>query len=64
MVSIIGDKDLRLVTEIALNLHQFQYNGFDRDAEVPPYSREEFAGRDIEFIINFIRDSFGFHDYS
>ncbi|MCG2866837.1 MAG: PaREP1 family protein [Vulcanisaeta sp.] len=59
VVSIIGDKELRLVTEIALNLHQFQYNGFDRDSEVSPYSREEFVRRDIEFIVNFIRSKLG-----
>lgn len=59
VVSIIGDKELRLVTEIALNLHQFQYNEFDRDSEVSPYSREEFVRRDIEFIVNFIRSKLG-----
>jgi hypothetical protein len=55
VAAIIGDRDLRLVTEVAINLHEFQYNGFDRDVEVSRHSREEFVRRDISLVIDFIR---------
>ena len=55
VASIIGDKELRLYVEIALNLHEFQYNGLDRDSEISRYSGEEFVRRDIAEVINFIR---------
>lgn len=56
VASIIGDRELRLYVEIALNLHEFQYNGLDRDSEVSRYSSEELVRRDITEVINFIRD--------
>jgi|ECHhosMinimDraft_1075155.scaffolds.fasta_scaffold08740_2 hypothetical protein len=40
IVAIIGDKELRFITEIALDLHEFQYNGFDKDVEISRYSKE------------------------
>jgi Archaeal PaREP1/PaREP8 family. len=55
VAAIIGDRDLRLVAEVAINLHEFQYNGFDRDVEVSRYSREEFVRRDISLVVDFIR---------
>ncbi|WP_292000158.1 PaREP1 family protein [Caldivirga sp.] len=55
IASIIGDKELRLYVEIALNLHEFQYNGLDKDNEVSRYSSEEFVKRDVTEIISFIR---------
>ena len=56
VASIIGDKELRLYVEIALNLHEFQYNGLDRDSEVSRYTSEELVRKDIIEVINFIRD--------
>lgn len=56
VASIIGDKELRLYVEIALNLHEFQYNGLDRDSEVSRYSSEELVRKDVVEVINFIRD--------
>ncbi len=47
VASIIGDKELRLYVEIALNLHEFQYNGLDRDSEVSRYSSEELVRKDV-----------------
>ena len=32
--SLIGDKELELMVEKALDLHEFQYNDYDKDAEV------------------------------
>lgn len=56
VVSIINDKELILVTEIALDLHEFQYNGFDKDAEISKYNREEFVKKDTKLIVEFIRN--------
>jgi len=55
VVAIIGDDQLRLLTEIALDLHEFQYNGFDKDSEVSRYDSEEFVKKDILYIVNFIK---------
>ncbi|GAB6945434.1 PaREP1 family protein [Vulcanisaeta sp. JCM 14467] len=56
VASMIGDKELRLYVEIALNLHEFQYNGLDRDSEVSRYTSEELVRKDIIEVVNFIRD--------
>ena len=56
VVSIMGDKELRLYVEIALDLHEFQYNGLDRDSEVSRYTSEELVRKDIMEIVNFIRN--------
>ncbi|WP_054857739.1 PaREP1 family protein [Vulcanisaeta sp. JCM 16159] len=56
VASIIGDKELRLYVEIALNLHEFQYNGLDRYSEVSRYTSEELVKKDITEVINFIRN--------
>ncbi|BBG22965.1 hypothetical protein IC006_0249 [Sulfuracidifex tepidarius] len=55
IVSIMGDDELRLVTEIALDLHDFQYNGYDRDAEISRYTGEELVKKDILLIVEFIK---------
>ncbi|BDB98513.1 PaREP1 family protein [Saccharolobus caldissimus] len=55
IVTIIGDKELRFITEIALDLHEFQYNGFDKDVEISRYSKEEFVKKDIMLVIEFIK---------
>ena len=55
VVAIIGDDQLRLLTEIALDLHEFQYNGLDKDSEVSRYDSEEFVKKDIQYIVNFIK---------
>lgn len=55
VVAIIGDDQLRLLTEIALDLREFQYNGFDKDSEVSRYDSEEFVKKDILYIVNFIK---------
>ncbi|BDC17860.1 PaREP1 family protein [Acidianus sp. HS-5] len=55
VVAIIGDDQLRLLTEIALDLHDFQYNGFDKDSEISKYSMEEFVKKDMLYVVNFIK---------
>jgi len=43
VAAIVGDRELRLMVELALNLHEFQYNGLYRDAEVSRYASEEMV---------------------
>ncbi|MEM0372997.1 MAG: PaREP1 family protein [Sulfolobaceae archaeon] len=57
IATIIGDKELRFITEIALDLHEFQYNGFDKDVEISRYNKEEFVKKDIMLVIEFIKKS-------
>lgn len=56
VASIIGDKELMLVTEIALDLHDFQYNGIDVDAEVSRYRNIDQVKNDIKFVVEFIKN--------
>ena len=55
VASIIGDKDLLLATEIALNLHEYQYNGLDKGLEISRYDSTEFVKKDILFVVSFIK---------
>jgi|ADKH01.1.fsa_nt_gi Archaeal PaREP1/PaREP8 family. len=55
VAAIVGDRELRLIVELALNLHEFQYNGLDRDAEVYRYANEEMVKRDIEEVVAYIK---------
>jgi hypothetical protein len=55
VAAIVGDRELRLMVELALNLHEFQYNGLDRDAEVSRYASEEMVKRDIEDVVAYIK---------
>jgi hypothetical protein len=43
------------MVELALNLHEFRYNGLDRDAEVSRYASEEMVKRDIEEVVAYIK---------
>ncbi|AAL62494.1 PaREP1 family protein [Pyrobaculum aerophilum] len=55
VAAIVGDRELRLMVELALDLHEFQYNGLDGDAEVSRYASEEMVRRDIEEVVAFIK---------
>lgn len=55
MAAVIGDPEIRLYVEIVLNLHAFQYNSFDQDSEISPYTREEFVKKDEE-VARFIKN--------
>jgi hypothetical protein len=55
IASIINDDKLRLIVEIALDLHEFQYNGLDKDSEISRYPNEELVKKDILEVTNFIK---------
>jgi hypothetical protein len=55
VAAIVGDRELRLIVELALNLREFQYNGLDGDAEVSRYASEEMVKRDIEEVVAYIK---------
>jgi hypothetical protein len=55
VAAIVGDRELRLMVELALNLHEFRYNGLDGDAEVSRYASEEMVKRDIEDVVAYIK---------
>ncbi|MEZ0318762.1 MAG: PaREP1 family protein [Pyrobaculum sp.] len=55
VAALIGDRDLRLAVELALNLHEFQYNGLDRDAEVSRYGSEKEVERDVAEIVEYVK---------
>ncbi|AFA39205.1 Archaeal PaREP1/PaREP8 family [Pyrobaculum oguniense TE7] len=57
VAALVGDKELRLAVEIALNLHEFQYNGLDQDAEVSRYSSEDEVRRDVEEVVAYVKKS-------
>ena len=44
------DRDTYLYTEIALSLHEYQYNGPDREGILSRYPDDELAKRDIEIL--------------
>jgi len=50
----ILDRELYLYTEIALSLHEYQYNGPDREGVLSRYVSDELAKRDIEMLIEAI----------
>ncbi len=45
------DRDLYLYTEIALSIHEYQYNGPDREGVLSRYISDELAKKDIEILI-------------
>ncbi len=46
------DREIYLLTEIALSLHEFQYNGPDREGVLSRYVDEEIAKKDITMLID------------
>ncbi|MCU7788777.1 PaREP1 family protein [Pyrobaculum sp. 3827-6] len=55
VAALVGDRELRLIVELALNLHEFQYNGLDRDAEASRYASEDMVKRDVEEVVSYIK---------
>ncbi|MEM1637283.1 MAG: PaREP1 family protein [Pyrobaculum sp.] len=54
VAALVGDRDLRLAVELALNLHEL-YNGLDKDAEVSRYSSEELVRKDVLDVVNYVK---------
>ncbi len=50
----ILDRETYLYTEVALSLHEYQYNGPDREGVLSRYFSDELAKRDIEMLIEVI----------
>jgi len=55
VAALVGDDQLRLLVELALNLHEFQYNGVDEEYELSRYRSEELVKKDIEEVVARIR---------
>lgn len=51
----LGDRELELVVEKALDLHQFQYNGLDREGVFSRYTTLEIVERDIKDVVEFVK---------
>lgn len=55
VAALVGDRELRLAVELALDLHEFQYNVLDVDAEISRYPTEELVRRDVEEVVDYVR---------
>ncbi|ABO08794.1 PaREP1 family protein [Pyrobaculum calidifontis] len=55
VAALIGDDQLRLLVELALNLHEFQHSGVDEEYELSRYRSEELVKKDIEEVVARIR---------
>mgnify|MGYP001770640433 FL=1 len=51
----LGDKELELVVEKALDLHQFQYNGLDKEGVFSRYVTTEIVEKDVRDVAEFIK---------
>ena len=52
MLEEVGHRDMSAWTSIALDLHDYQYNGPDPDSAVSKYRNREEAAIDIKLLIN------------
>lgn len=55
---VIGG-EINLYTSVALLIHQYHYNGPDKEGIVSPYSSDELAKNDILFLISEIEKILG-----
>jgi len=55
VAAYIGDRELELVVEKALDLHQFQYNGIDREGEYSRYPSTRLVERDIRDVVDYVK---------
>ncbi len=55
VAQLLGDRELELAVEKALDLHEFQYNGLDREGDVSRYVDVASVGRDVMGVARFIR---------
>ncbi|MEM1627549.1 MAG: PaREP1 family protein [Sulfolobaceae archaeon] len=54
-LSLLLGKDINLVTKLALAVHEYQYNGADKDAILSPFRTDEIARENILNLIEEIR---------
>ncbi|MEM1598697.1 MAG: PaREP1 family protein [Pyrobaculum sp.] len=58
-LSQIAGDEFVVLTALALQLHQFQYNGPDKEGVLSPYRSEEEARRDVELLLRRIGQMLG-----
>ncbi len=51
----LGDKELELAVEKALDLHQFRYNGLDKEGVLSRYASAEVVEKDVRDVVEFVR---------
>ncbi|MEZ0248633.1 MAG: PaREP1 family protein [Thermoproteus sp.] len=56
VAQLLGDRELELAVEKALDLHEFQYNGLDHVAR---YASREVVEKDIADVVEFVRRRVG-----
>jgi hypothetical protein len=54
-LSLILGKELNLLTEKALSIHEYQYNGPDKEAILSPFRSDEIAAENIRILVNEIK---------
>ncbi|BAB66121.1 PaREP1 family protein [Sulfurisphaera tokodaii] len=54
-LSLLLGKDVNLVTKLALALHEYQYNGADKDTILSPFRTDDIAKENILILIDEIR---------
>ena len=42
---------------VALNLHEFQYNGLDRSSVLSRYARLESVAEDVKTLVHYVREA-------
>ncbi|MEM1638153.1 MAG: PaREP1 family protein [Pyrobaculum sp.] len=59
VAQLLGDRELELAVEKALDLHEFQYNGLDPYGDVARYASREAVEKDIADVVEFVRRRVG-----
>jgi len=54
-LSLILGKEINLLTEKALFIHEYQYNGPDKEAILSPFRSDEIAAENIKILIDEIK---------
>jgi Archaeal PaREP1/PaREP8 family. len=54
-LSLILGKEINLLTEKALSIHEYQYNGPDKEAILSPFRSDEIAAENIKILIDEIK---------
>ena len=54
-LTLILGKELNLLTEKALSIHEYQYNGPDKEAILSPFRSDEIAAENIKILVDEIK---------